>query len=123
MAIRLMELKELTGHDVYELMYAHNSYGEERPFEERRAAFWTAENRYLSDDGDGRGMDALAPALCRVCPIFNWYGPNQVTLDQWRQVETLHLAACPEDRPFFREVWYWLEKGNRGADWFWIMGP
>ena len=62
MAIRLMELKELTGHDVYELMYAHNSYGEERPFEERRAAFWTAENRYLSDDGDGRGMDA--PAGC-----------------------------------------------------------
>lgn len=122
MAIHLMELKELTGHDVYELIYAHG-YGEERTFAEQRAAFWTADNRYLSDDGDGSGMDALIPALCRVCSAFDWYGTNRVTLHQWRQVETLHLAACPEDKPFFHLVWRWLEEGNRGADWFWIMGP
>ena len=58
MAIQLLRQEELTGHDVYELVYAH-AYGESLSFEEQRAAFWRADNRYLSDDGDGRGMDAL----------------------------------------------------------------
>ena len=122
MSIHLMELRELTGHDVYELVYAH-AYGESLSFEEQRAAFWRADNRYLSDDGDGRGMDALAPALGAVYPAFNWFGPNRVARDQWRRVEVLHLAAHPEDASFFLAVRRWLEEGNRGAEQFWLMGP
>lgn len=122
MAIHLMTLPEITGHDVYELLYAHR-WGEDLPHEAQSAAFWKAENRYLSDDADGRGLDALAPALSQVCPDFNWYGPNRVTLAQWREVEGLHLRDHPEDRDFFRAVGRWLEEGNRGVDWFWLMGP
>ena len=68
-------------------------------------------------------MDALAHALDAVYPAFNWFGPNRVTRDQWRRVEALHLAAHPEDAPFFQAVRRWLKEGNQGAEWFWLMGP
>ena len=122
MAIRLMTLEELTGHDVYELIYAHR-WGERLPHAMQVAAFWTADNRYLSDDNDGQGIDALAPALSQVCPVFNWYGPNRLLLSQWRAVEAIHCRDHSEDRPFFQAVDCWLEEGNRGAGWFWLMGP
>ena len=121
MALRLLRLEELSGHDVYELAYAH-IYRENLPFAEEQAAFWRPENRYLTDNGDGRGIDALAPSLDRVFEGFAYLAPQRVTLAQWARVEQLHRAAHPEDAPFFQAVAAWLEQGNRGADYFWILG-
>ena len=112
MAIQLLRLEELSGHDVYELAYAHAYPG----------GCWLPQSLYLTDNADGLGIDALAPSLDQVFPQFAYLAPQQVSMDQWARVEQIHCAAHPEDVPFFQEVAAWLEQGNRGADYFWILG-
>ena len=108
----LMTLEQVETGDTYEFACAHRYPGNH----------WSPDSRYLADELWGIGD--LAPELEQVFPHnFNWYGPNEISLDQWNQVEKLALARKPGLEPFFQTVRFWLEQENRGADHFWILGP
>lgn len=112
MAIQLLTLEDLSGHDVYEVAYAHAYPG----------GHWSPQSLYLTDNQDGTGVDALVPALNQVFPDFAYYGPQKVFLEEWKQVERLYLAKHPEETAFFLQVRAWLDRGNRGAGFFWFLG-
>ncbi len=110
---RLMSLEQVATGDTYEFACAHR-YPE---------SHWSPDSLYLADELWGIGD--LIPDLDQVFPYpsFNWYGPTQIPLDRWERVEKLALARRPKLEPFFRTVRAWLERENRGADHFWILGP
>lgn len=111
--IRALSLEEVTTGDTYQFAYAHSWPG----------SHWSPDSLYLEDEAWGIGV--LAPALSQVFPQFAWYGPQKVPLSQWRQAEALCLAGHPGDpapEQFFLSVRRWLAAGNRGAEYFWILG-
>ena len=75
--------------------------------------------RYLTWEEFG----PLGEALFRIIPNYNEYGPEKLTLTQWAWVEAQVLGAHPEERAFFDAVRQWLDRENRGAESFWILGP
>ena len=56
---------------------------------------------------------------------FNWYGPQKVTLEQWKQVER-RCEFANLDNPsvpvFFETVRQWLSPADLAAGYFWILG-
>ena len=111
--LQIKTLSQLKGHDVFELAYAH-SYP---------ARHWSEDSIYLSDDD--MGIVPLIPYLNAVFPSFAYYGPQQVTLDQWQQVLQAYQADPNRDLTlvsFFEAVRQWLRNGNCNAEYFWILG-
>lgn len=110
-----MEFFDKTGvttGDTFEIAYAHN--------EEK---YWNEDSIYFPDEENGIGI--LAPHLDKVFGIFAYYGIQRVDLNEWKEVEKLCKTANPNDQTvtaFFEAVEEWLEKGNRGKDYFWIYG-
>lgn len=120
--LHVLRKEELDTHDMYELAFAHNYSPESRS----SASFWHSDSLYLADEPWGIGV--LTEAISAVFPhsAFNWFGPNRVTLKAWAQIEALTLSAHPGENDvedFFSTVRCWLEEGNHGADFFWILGP
>ena len=115
--LRIVRKHHLYTHDVYQFSYAHDF----DPDNCGPGSFWLEQSLYLCDSP--WGMAALEPAISKVFSDFGWYGVTRVSLEQWDRVKALHLAEKPQDAPFFEGVRQWLETGNRGADYFWILGP
>ena len=112
--LQILHLSEITTHDMYEIAYAHSYPGNH----------WSPESLYLEDEPCG--ISILAPCLNRVFPNYNYYGPERIELEQWDQIKALCRGEHPEDpsvQAFFEEIQRWLEQGNDGADYFWILGP
>ncbi|HBR03221.1 MAG TPA: hypothetical protein DD738_11475 [Ruminiclostridium sp.] len=111
--LRLFQLDGVTGGDTYEIAYAH-SYPEKH---------WSEDSLYFTDDE--YGVNILSPYLQRVFPDYAYYGPQKVAVSEWNEVEKLCLADNKENTSvyhFFAEIKEWLERGNMGADYFWILG-
>lgn len=120
--LRALRVDELSTHDMYEFAFAHSF----SPADYTSDSFWRPEYLYVEDEEWGIGV--LSDAICQVFPpaAFDWYGDTKVTLDQWAQVESLTRSTHAGDRDvdaFFASVRLWLEEGNRGASFFWILGP
>lgn len=113
MAIELLSLEQLKGHDVYELAYA-DAYPD---------GHWSANSLYLTDDAGG--IVPLIPYLEKVFGVFHYYGPEKVTLRQWSALKAAYRedeSGDPANVQFFDAVDRWLERGNGGAGYFWILG-
>lgn len=98
--------------DTYQMAYAHN-----------KEAFWSADSLYFPDDENGIGI--LAPYFDRVLGAFAYYGIQRVSLSEWGQIKTQCMAENAGNdslADFFEAVEKWLEKGNRNADIFYILG-
>lgn len=111
--IKIMSLDQLESHDVYEIAYAQ-SYPDQ---------FWSQDSLYLSDDENG--INPLVPYLDKVFRPFAYYGPNQISLDQWDEVFSAYKKDPARDRfieHFFHAVQEWLRDGNQDAPYFWILG-
>ena len=118
--LRLLTLDQVKTGDTYEFACAH-IYDDHDDL--RSWAHWSPVSRYLEDEAWGIGV--LVPYLDRVFPYpnFNWYGPTKVTRKEWERVERLCLADHPDTAEFFQALRGWMENENRGADYFWILGP
>ena len=110
---KLMSWEDITSHDIYEIAYAH-SYPPKH---------WSKDSLYLTDDE--KGMQSLSPYFDKVFPAFAYYGPQKISLPQWKQLKEF----CLQDphRPFFAENFFhqvdqWLSQGNQQANYFWILG-
>ncbi len=108
--MRLRRYEELEDHCAYEFAPEHVYRGREH---------WQPEYRYLPWEEFG----PLAQALLQIIPNYNEYGPEKLTLSQWDRAEAQCLGQHPEERAFFDAVRRWLDRENRGADTFWILGP
>lgn len=63
--------------------------------------------------------------LNAVFPQFSYYGPQAITWAQWGKVEGTWRNAKIKNvsvDEFFFAVSKWLDKGNQGASYFWILG-
>ncbi len=121
--LRILHLDELSTHDMYEFAFAHSF----DPANLSSASFWHPEYLYVEDEEWGIGIlaDAIS-AVFQEPPGFAWYGETIVSLAQWADIEALTRSAHPDDRnvdAFFTAVRAWLKEGNRGASFFWILGP
>ncbi len=108
--MRLLRYEEIEDHGVYEFAPARVYHGREH---------WQPEYLYLPWEEFG----PLANVLHQIIPNYNEYGPEKLTLDQWIWAEAQCLAQAPAERAFFESVRQWLDRENRGADHFWILGP
>lgn len=121
--LRALRVDQLTTHDMYEFAFAH-SYDPENYSD---ASFWQPEYLYVEDEEWGIGV--LADAIQAVFPepnTFGWFGDTKVSLDQWAEIETRTRSSHPGDldvEAFFSTIRSWLDEGNRGAAFFWILGP
>ena len=73
MELRLFPLDQVYSGDTYEI--AHSG-----PY-----VHWSPDSLYFHDDLDT--LEILGPHVNMVFGDFNWYGPQKVTLEQWKQVE------------------------------------
>lgn len=103
----------VTTGDTYEIAYAH-SYPKKH---------WSDDSLYFNDDYDG--IKILSPYFDKVFSEYAYYGPQKVKIEQWNKVEKI----CIEDNKwnssieeFFMKVRSWLQSGNKGEDYFWILG-
>ena len=114
--LRILRKEELRSHDCYQFSYAHcfdpEHYGPD--------CFWREDALYLEDSHWGMGV--LLPAITQVLPGFIQCGYNRISLPQWHQIQALLVMEHPRSFHFFRELREWLDEGNRGADYFWILG-
>ena len=101
----------VTTGDTYEIACAHLYPG----------IHWSEEYLYFPDEEDGIGT--LIPYFSQVFDVFNYYGPEKVTLEQWSKIRQLCMAAHPDSVDFFDAVDAWQKKENRNAPYFWILGP
>ena len=115
--LHIIHKHHLYTHDVYQFSYAHRF----DPDHFTSDSFWLEDSIYLADSP--WGMGALAPTIQQVFDDFGWYGITRVSLEQWNHIAALHLAEKPQNAHFFDGVRQWLEEGNLGADYFWILGP
>ena len=117
--LRLLTLDQVETGDTYEFACAH-IYDDHDDL--RSWAHWSPVSRYLEDEVWGIGV--LVPYLDQVFSSrFNWYGPTKVTRTEWERVEKLCLADHPDTAEFFQALRAWMANENRGADYFWILGP
>ena len=120
---RALRVEELSTQDLYEFAFAHSF----DPSNHSAASFWQPESLYVEDEEWGIGV--LSDAIYSVFPDppgFGWYGVTQVSLEQWAGIETLTRDSHPHNQDvdaFFTAVRAWLDQGNRGASFFWILGP
>ena len=111
MELRLFPLDQVYSGDTYEI--AHSG-----PY-----VHWSPDSLYLHDDLDT--LEILGPHVNMVFGDFNWYGPQKVTLEQWKQVER-RCEFANLDNPsvpvFFETVRQWLSPADLAAGYFWILG-
>ena len=111
--LRILKLDEVTNGDTYEIAYAH-SYP---------ANHWSKDSLYITDDDSGIQM--IEPYLDAVFSNYAYYGPQKITLAQWKQVEVLaqnDTDIVQRIGNFFEDINNWLKLGNQKADYFWILG-
>lgn len=109
--LRIFTLEQVYSGDTYEI--AHSGH----------YTHWAPDSLYFPDDIDT--FEILEPHLNAVFGDFNWYGPQQVTLEQWRQVER-RCKILNLDNPtvpaFFETIRQWLSPQDLQAGYFWILG-
>ena len=83
--MRLMHFNEMEqhGHDVYEFAYG---------YDESSPQHWRTDSLYV----DAESLWELGPYLNRVFPAFAYYGPQRVTVEQWKAVRDclLYTSRC-----------------------------
>lgn len=71
---------------------------------------------------DAESLWELGPYLNRVFPAFAYYGPQRVTVEQWKAVREACLEKEPTRRAFFDGVEQWLVEAPEPRCDFWILG-
>ena len=111
--LKVFTKEMVTGGDTYEIAYAH-SYPERH---------WSEDSLYFNDDEDG--IKILSPYFDKVFPEYAYYGPQKVRIYQWNEIERLCREENNENisiEEFFEKVRSWINKGNKGEDYFWFLG-
>ena len=109
--MRLMHFNEMEqhGHDVYEFAYG---------YDESSPQHWRTDSLYV----DAESLWEVGPYLNRVFPAFAYYGPQRVTVEQWKAVREACLEKEPTRRAFFDGVEQWLVESPEPRCDFWILG-
>jgi len=113
--MKIMRLKELEGHDVYEFAYDSSYRGE---------SHWHESSIYVSDED----FIFLSKYLDKVFSHYHYYGPQKVTMTEWAEIKDLVLKDGRKDSKieeildFIRAVDSWLESDWRKEKYFWILG-
>lgn len=104
--MKVMKLEELEGHDVYEFSYCL-----------RHEAHWNPDSVYVSYED----MQGLVSYIERVMSDFPYYSSEEVTVEQWTEMETSALQDGKFSE-FFRRIREWKSGDPEGRDSFWIHG-
>lgn len=111
--LRVFTLDKVIGGDTYEIAYAH-SYPKQ---------YWSKDSLYFADEEDGIGV--LSPYFDDIFKVYAYYGDQKITLLEWQEIEKRCRADYEDNASvdkFFTTITEWIEKGNRGAEYFWILG-
>jgi len=108
--MKVMELHELTEHDVYEFCAAH-----------QYPNHWNANSLYVALED----FKLLEPLLDVVFRNYHYYGPQKVLQTEWKALKDL-CDAQPQQQNALTDlvlaVDHWLIAQNYGWDYFWIFG-
>lgn len=108
--MKLMELNDLIGHDVYEFCCAINYPNN-----------WNDTSLFLTTED----FLLLSPYLDMVFPNYHYYGPQKITLDEWNKIKELYSNSQDKDAllsDFFIKIDDWLVRVNNTISHFWILG-
>lgn len=103
--MKLIELKNLIDHDVYEFCYANNFPN-----------CWNENSLFLSTED----FSNLSSYLDKIFPEYHYYGPQKITLAQWEEVK--NLSSNPSLEDFFNKIDGWIKNDNQNSNYFWILG-
>lgn len=83
--------------------------------------FWSSDYLYLFDDHiiDLRLYELI---FSKVFEIYNRWGPNEVTREQWEQMLSLSKEIGGEVDELFRELEPWADENFKDHDVFTILG-
>lgn len=107
--IKILQLKNLKDHDVYEFCYNQN-YPDN----------WSENSIYISSDD----FWTLSPYLDKIFKKYKYDGPQKMYVKDWEKLEKI----CMEEnfhlfKDFFENIYKWInEKNNSEKEFFWILG-
>lgn len=104
--MKVIKLKELVSHDVFEFCYSIH-YPEH----------WNFDSVFVSDDE----FDYLYLYFEQIIPNFNYYGSQEITMEEWNQIKILALKNN-DYQNFFQEIDIWKQQDPQKSESFWIYG-
>lgn len=111
--MRLMKLKDLTNHDVFEFSYACN-YDSEK-FD----GHWNESSMFITEDD----FYNLSNYIDEVIKDFNYMGPNKVYLEKWIQIKNIIVNSKKSELlKFISIIDNWLNQDSNKSNYFWILG-
>lgn len=107
MKIKILKLKDLEEHDVYEFCYAQDYPNH-----------WNKNSVYVASDD----FWLLCPYLDKLFPEYRYDGMQKMYMSDWKKIEEMCLKKN-KFKEFFSEIDRWIKKKeNSDDDYFWIMG-
>lgn len=107
--IKILKLKNLKDHDVYEFCYNQNYPNS-----------WSDNSIYIPSDD----FWTLSPYLDRIFKEYKYDGPQKVYVKDWKKLENICIKeSCDLFKTLFEKIDKWISaKDNLDKEFFWILG-
>lgn len=109
--MQTLRKQDLSGHDVFEFMQG-----------EYNDIHWNEDSIYLTEDT--LSQTELLAALTGSLEHFNYYGPTEVSKEDWNTIkEKLDVTTSKDTKSLISEIDDWASECFKGQLYFTILGP